>query len=119
MIEFEFKWPPKECNINGNASLHWSVKGKARKKYREECFILAKQKIHSEWIGLSGNGPWKTTITFFPRSNKGDIDNMLSSCKGMIDGMSDALGINDNTLRPMILDVGGICEEGKILVRID
>lgn len=51
-------------------------------------------------------GKISVSIVFYPPRNTGDLDNMLSSCKALFDGISDAWGINDKLFRPITLDVG-------------
>ena len=59
------------------------------------------------------------TITFyFPDDRRRDIDNCLASLKGALDGIADALGINDERLLPVLLDRGLNVPGGQVVVRI-
>jgi crossover junction endodeoxyribonuclease RusA len=41
--------------------------------------------------------PINVTLTFYPPDRRArDMDNMLSACKSGIDGLSDAIGVDDS-----------------------
>jgi len=86
---------------------------KAKQTYRDSCFFDTKAQIIGT-IGAEGNVP--VSIMFHPPRNSGDIDNMLAALKSGIDGMCDALGINDKRLRPLTLDIGDKFPSGKIII---
>lgn len=88
-------WPPKE--LNPNSTLHWAKKAKYKKLYREACWVLtleAKLKVD----------PTKKIpilITFYPPDNRHrDADNMVASIKAGLDGVADALKVNDRLFLP-------------------
>jgi hypothetical protein len=47
-------------------------------------------------------GDIKVTVAFRPPRKNVDDDGVLSSCKAYLDGISDALGVNDNRFRVFI-----------------
>jgi crossover junction endodeoxyribonuclease RusA len=103
-------WPPKE--LSPNARVHRQAKAKQAKAYRESCFWLTKEAQER----LSG-GRVHLTITFVPPDRRArDLDNMLASIKSGLDGMADALGVNDKIFRPVTLDVA---DEIGGMVRIE
>ena len=83
-------WPCKE--LSPNTRCHWAVKAKAVKSYRSAAGWATKAsgyKIH-------GNGPIDLHIGFYPPDNRArDLDGMLSSIKAGLDGIADALDVND------------------------
>lgn len=89
MQEIVLPWPPKE--LNPNSRVHWAVLAKAKKAYRSLCFSLAK-------AGGLTKVKEKTNldITFYkPDKRHRDLDNMLASMKSGLDGLADALEVND------------------------
>lgn len=92
MIEVVLPWPPKD--LSPNARVHWAKRSKAAKAYRAECgwqvrALAQKPKFES-------SGPITLDIEFMQPDRRGrDLDNMLASIKAGIDGISDALGVND------------------------
>lgn len=84
-------FPPKE--LSPNARLHWAKTAKAKKSYRMECFIEAKRQ---GIIKQSTNKPIKVSLVFYPPDQrKRDWDNMLAAAKSGLDGLADALGVDD------------------------
>lgn len=81
----EFPYPPSK--LNPNRKLHWGEKLKLRKKQRSDAKMIASQfKPRTEF-----------KITFHPPDKRvRDIDNAIASIKGLIDGLSDAWGIDDS-----------------------
>ena len=84
----ELPWPPKE--LSPNARKHWRACASIRKKYKEECWILAK----SQRPNLVTD---HLEVTFHPPDGrKRDLDNMLASCKSLLDAVSLAVGRDDS-----------------------
>lgn len=89
MIYLSF--PPKE--LSPNARLHWRKVAQAKGSYRMECFIDARKQGIKK---LAANGPLKIALVFYPPDNRRrDWDNMLAAMKSGLDGLSDALGVDD------------------------
>ena len=91
MISLFLPFPPKE--LSPNARLHWAKVAKEKKAYRYECFVYAKQQS-VPWI--NARKPLSVSLIFYPpdRRNR-DWDNMLASIKSGLDGLSDAIGVDD------------------------
>ncbi len=101
-----FPWPPK--TLSPNARVHWAVKSKATKALRLTCAVLAKQaRMSVDW-----EGDIHVWMDYYPPDRRArDQDNMISASKGMLDGLADALGVNDKRFRlhPYVKDeTGGI-----------
>ena len=89
--QISLPFPPKE--LSPNACLHWAAKAKVKKAYREECFYEAKlQKVKP-----MRNELLKVHIVFFPPDKrKRDWDNMLAAAKSGLDGLADAIKVDDS-----------------------
>jgi crossover junction endodeoxyribonuclease RusA len=90
-----FPWPPKE--LSPNTPLHWAKKAKYKKMYRHACWALALEaKLEGDF---SGKIPME--ITFYPPDRRHrDADNMVASIKSGLDGLADALKVNDRQFVP-------------------
>ena len=101
-----FPWPPKD--LSPNARVYWARKAKAAKSYRRTCFYLAKQAK----VTAPKEGPINLHIEFVPPDRRPrDLDNMLASTKNLLDGLAQALGVNDKrfTLQISVADeIGGM-----------
>ena len=86
-------WPPKE--LGPNARNHWAVIARAKRIYRTECWAATKEV--SNGIALIGNYKIPLEVTFYPPSKRHyDLDNCLASIKAGLDGIADALQVNDH-----------------------
>lgn len=104
-----FPWPPKE--LSPNASIHWAKKAKFKKSYRETCWALALEaKLECEKLGKI-----PIEITFYPPDRRHrDADNMVASIKSGLDGLADALKINDKHFLPTFI----FSEEVKGMIKV-
>lgn len=83
-------WPPSALSPNSRS--HWAVLAKAKKEYRYACFITAKD----QGVLPSKAGKLHLTIEFYPPSRRAfDLDNCLSRMKSGLDGLADALQVDD------------------------
>lgn len=83
-------WPPS--GLSPNSRNHWAKTAKLKKQYREACFWQAKEQGAKQLAGKLN--VW---ITFYPPDRRHrDMDNMLASIKAGLDGLSDAIGVDDS-----------------------
>lgn len=87
-------WPPIE--LSPNSRYHWAVKSRRAKAYRE----AAGWATRAAKVKVEGKGAIDLHISFYPPSKRRyDLDNLLASIKNGIDGIADALGVDDNRFR--------------------
>lgn len=92
-VSVELPWPPRE--LSPNARIHYLAKSRVTKAYREQAYWLS---MAARGLGESpgDDGPILLAFTFHPPDRRRrDLDTMLSSVKAGIDGIADALGVND------------------------
>lgn len=98
-------WPPRACSPNMRT--HWAVLSVAKKKYKKDCFNLTKEAV----IKVPTK-PFMHVQIYPPSKRRMDIDNVWASCKSGLDGMAQALGIDDSIFRDyrltMMDQVGGM-----------
>lgn len=104
-------WPPKE--LSPNARVHWSKRAKAAKKYRRDCYLLAKA------AGLQmPDGKVLFSMTFYPPdSRRRDDDNLVAAFKSGRDGIAEAIGADDYRFS-VYIDIGPKIRGGKVEVDI-
>lgn len=111
MNKVTLPWPP--TGLSPNARLHWAQKSKLAKAYRKACHLLM---LEAGLRGIDWDGDIHVWIDFYrPTKRVMDHDNCLSRIKSGLDGVADALGVNDSRFRPhpYIKDETG----GKVEIR--
>lgn len=95
-------WPPSALSPNGRA--HWRVLAKAKAKYRKLCFE------HTRTTGglpaIGGARVFLELVFHPPTLRPYDLDGLHSRTKSGLDGLCDALQINDRQFRPVLVDMG-------------
>lgn len=89
VLEITLPWPPKE--LNPNARTHWALLAKKKSDYRRTCFYIVK----AANIKLVNPNPTIELTFYQPDKRQRDLDNMLASMKSGLDGLADALQVND------------------------
>lgn len=108
-------WPPAQ--LSPNRRLHWASVARAKKQYRQSCWatvasLLAEnRRVPSGGLALS--------LRFLPPNRRSyDRDNLLARMKAGIDGMCDALGIDDRRFQRVTVEVGEPVKGGAVEVTI-
>lgn len=94
-------WPDK--GLSPNARLHWARLAKLKAAAREEAAWATKAAIPlRDRQGLAqGEDPIDVLLTFTPPDKRPrDRDNMQYAMKAALDGIADALGVDDRRFRP-------------------
>lgn len=112
MNSVTFTWPDKA--LSPNTKSHWAVKAKAAKVYRSTCYFAALYaKVKAKWTG-----PIIVSLEFHPPSRRHfDMDGLLSRMKSGLDGLADALQVNDSRFQ-LHLSIGEVVKHGAVVVTI-
>lgn len=95
--QFEIMLPWPDRVLHPNARPHWSVKAKQAKAHR----LLACTQAKAANLGTFPDGPIHVWIDGYPKDRRRrDADGLLSSCKAYLDGIADALGVDDRRFVP-------------------
>ena len=102
-------YPAPELMPNRKNGHHWATTQRAKVKARQEAFLLCRN------LKYMGGG---LKITFYtPDNRKRDLDNLLSAMKPALDGMAQAMGVDDSCFRPLLID--RVKAERKDLARVE
>jgi crossover junction endodeoxyribonuclease RusA len=100
----ELPWPHPTLSPNGRA--HFMAKSRMTKKARAWANLATK----AANLSVPAEGRIRVILTFYPSiSRNRDKDNLLASCKAYLDGMAEALGVNDSRFDPVVF----IAEKAK------
>ncbi len=83
---------------------HWTSTASKKVAQKLEGFVLTKQTMQK-----AGPQEWPEHIPLSlmyvtPDKRHRDMDNCLAASKALLDGMADALGVNDKRFKPILVD---------------
>lgn len=109
-------WPPPILSPNYRSE-NWAPRWAAAKRYRGSCLASARAQILRAKIQRPEGG-WRIAAhaLFHPPDRRlRDLDNALGAIKYALDGLAEALGVNDRQFRPWIVDWGPVApREGVV-----
>ena len=117
MIEVVLGWPPSD--LSPNKRLHWAKVASAKKHYRQACLSVTKEQLKK--YGKCNDLPERLVLemTFIPPDRRSyDRDNLVARMKSGIDGLSDALRINDKRFNTVISTMDQDYLGGFVKIRI-
>lgn len=106
-------WPT--AGLFPNKKSHWAKKADEVLKYRSDCYYLTKHQIKAfKWHG----GFIPLNIVFHAPNNRHDLDGCLSALKAGLDGVAEALKVNDKFFRGIAIDFGEVKKGGEVIVQL-
>lgn len=91
-------FPP--ASLSGHAKGNWRSKHAETQRYRQEARVLTLAALKGERPSIPGTGDIPIHFRFVPPDRRSDRTNMPARLKPMIDGIADALGVNDVRFLP-------------------
>lgn len=88
-------WPPRALSPNSRTP-HWSVLAKAKRVYRQACYVEAMAAGLRKGTFAPADR-LHVRLTFVPPDRRRrDLDNLIAAMKSGLDGVADALGVDDS-----------------------
>lgn len=116
MIEVMLGWPPSD--LSPNKRLHWAKLAKAKKAYRHACWALTMEQWQLTRQPVP-DGPLTLELFFTPPDRRSyDRDNLTARMKAGLDGLCDALKIDDKRFSTVIVRVSTDEIGGFVHIRI-
>lgn len=95
-------FPDRRLNPNNSKGRHWASAVALRKAARVAAAHLTR--IARAGHQFEPGQELALVITFIqPDRRARDRDNLLAACKPMLDGVADALGVNDSQFEPVTI----------------
>lgn len=116
-VEVVLPFPDQRLNPNRSKGKHWGSTVALRKAARVGAKVLALEAAGA--VRFNPEAELALTVTFVqPDRRSRDRDNLLAACKPMLDGIADALGVNDSQFEPVTIcrEYGG--KPGSVRVKI-
>ena len=114
MIEIILPWPA--AGLSPNARMNRYDKAGIISDSKTEAMVEARNQGWELIRFPDGRIPMML-IFHFPDNRHRDADNCLASMKAALDGLCDALDINDERLWPITLDRGENIKGGQVVIR--
>lgn len=112
--ELILPWPDRALHPNGR--VHWSRRAKQAKWAKSHGFVTAH---NAGWRGYLPEGPIHVWIDGYPPDKRRrDADGLLSSLKASLDGIADAMGVDDRRFVPHPRIWDEVRKGGEVRVRI-
>jgi crossover junction endodeoxyribonuclease RusA len=122
MIVVTLPFPDSRLNPNRSKGVHWAATSALRKKARSDAWMLTRAAASSTlWFGTERRKAETVplTITFIqPDRRQRDRDNLLAAAKPSLDGIADALEINDAQFEPVTIRREYGAKPGSVRVEI-
>ena len=114
----ELPWPAPA--LSPNARGHWSTLARAKKAYRTRCRAIAG--VGAPLLCEALQRPperLEVALIFVPPDRRArDLDNLLAAMKSGLDGLADALGVDDSKWRIKIEMADETTKGGLVLVEV-
>jgi Holliday junction resolvase RusA-like endonuclease len=122
MIVVVLPFPDKRLNPNQSKGMHWASTSALRKSARTGAWALTRAAASkTPWYGIERrkDEAIPLTITFVqPDRRARDRDNLLAACKPALDGVADALQINDVQFEPVTIRREYGAKPGSVRIEI-
>ena len=116
MITLLLPWPDRKLSPNSHG--HWRTRAAAVKQARMDAGFLTL--AQAPGAKLPAGAPLALTLVFCrPTNRKQDLDNLIASCKALQDGVADALGFNDSSIKSIAGSWGEQFPGGRVEMRLE
>ena len=91
--------PPRD--LSPNRRVHWGARSRAVKAHRGEAFLMTRQAMSGvdkggHWWAKAGSDILIMPTFFYRVKRRRDRDNAQASLKAALDGIAEALGVDDS-----------------------
>lgn len=118
MLKFELPWPDPALAPNRKNGRHWSTVH----TIKNQALLTGKSAAMMQMIATGYKPPESklpVVMTFCaPDKRHRDLDNLLASEKNYLDGVAQALGVDDKMFEPITLKRGDVVKGGCVIVEI-
>lgn len=116
-MKIKLPYPPKELMPNSKNGRHWAATSKKKNEAIDDAYYATLEQKSSLSFEL-GDGNYKLSLTYYQDDKRHrDLDNLLAASKAHIDGISQALKINDRQFQPITIN-RGYADEKYTLVEV-
>lgn len=111
----ELPFPPAALSGHANGNGRWAKIG-LTKQWRLKAKLLTESAMDGP-LALPGDGDIKLHLHYVMPDRRSDRLNCVNRSKAIVDGIADALGVNDRRFLPSI-SFSGPDKPGKVIVTV-
>ena len=97
-------FPDASLFPNRKNGKHWTATSAAKDAQKNDAYMLTKQAMQTQPRSFGEADIPLSLVYLTPDKRKRDLDNMLAASKALIDGMAQALGVDDSRFKPVLVD---------------
>jgi len=117
-IVIRLPWPDTSLMPNRKNGKHWASTHQLKVRARQTGYFATMVAMKEEHHNITTRVPVKVTFVA-PDKRSRDLDNLLACIKPQLDGVANALGVDDKLFRPIVLDDAvDVNREGFLIVEI-
>lgn len=117
-MRIELPWPDSSLAPNRKNGRHWGAVHSAKVKRLADARYLALAAMRQQGYAPPP-GTLPLVVTFHaPDKRRRDLDNLLASLKADFDGLSHALGVDDQLFEPITIRRGEQARPGKVVLEV-
>lgn len=110
----EVAWPAKQ--LSPNTGCHHMTRHRFKKAAKIEAGWATKAACPFDW---GHDGRFDVHIRAYPPVQRNrDADNLIASLKAHLDGIADAIGVNDSLFNAPTVEWADITQHGKIVITL-
>lgn len=118
-FEVVLSFPASELMQNRSAGKHWSYAHEAKTVQRQEAYLLTRQAINISGFEAKVSAAYRVEMTFCPPDKRArDVSNLHAAMKAALDGIADAMGVNDKTFKQHAQSEGNVHHSGRVVVKV-
>lgn len=118
-FELQLSFPAPELMQNRREGRHWHYAHEAKVAQRQEAYLLTRQAITQSGFELRPGARYRVVMTFHPPDNRRrDVSNLHAAMKAALDGIADAMGIDDSAFVEHGQRLGELHYGGCVAVRV-
>lgn len=101
---------------NRKNGFHWAMVAKVKAQQHDDALMLT---LHHKGDWQAPQGDVALSLLYLlPDKRHRDLDNLLAGSKALIDGMAQALGVDDKRFRPILIDTAPGPKGGALIAAI-
>lgn len=105
--------------MGSNSNVHWSSRAQLRAQARRDGKLLALAALDGAGVPFKRDDKLRALVTFCPPTKRRrDLDNCFSGIKAGLDGVFEALNVDDSQLGLVTLQWGDVTAGGRVEVTL-